>query len=250
MTQQFKAGDKVRVVKPYGSLVKGDVHTVDRVDEPFVYLAPYRPYAGWDPDRFELAEPEKPKFKKGDCVIVMEGATYSIGDRTYDTGFDGPGVILSEDPDVEGDWRIEFECGNCRWANEQFISLETEKVEIGDTVEVTSPAGTAIRGVVTELGSLGGLFFDGGNAYVSAEVARSVKIIKKVKKPKVWAVGDVMEGGDYASETIKDGTLLGTQNDSVIKSGDLWINCQTAAKYAPIQLSEPRTIAYVPEVSA
>lgn len=183
MTQQFKAGDKVRVVVPFGSLVKDDVHTVNRVDEPFVYLEPYNPCGGWNPERFELVEPEK--------------------------------------------------------------------VEIGDTVEVTNTEGTTVRGVVRAVGALGGLSFAGaGDIFVPVSSTTSVTIIEKVKKPKVWAVGDVMEGGDYASETIKDGTLLGTQNDSVIKRGDWWIDCQTAAKYTPSQLTAPRTIVYIPEVSA
>lgn len=184
MTQQFKIGDKVRVVDANGELAKGSTYTVSG----FYY-----------PHNKEL--------------LTLEGKT---------SGF--------------YDWRFEL--------------VEPEKVEVGDTVEVTTPAGTTVRGEVTGLGSLGGLFFDGGNACVSAEVARSVKITKKVVKPKVWVVGDVISQDDYASETIKDGTLAGRVGDSVVKHRDKWTDVENGDRIEPSELATPRTIVYIPEVSA
>lgn len=183
MTQQFKAGDKVRVVVPFGSLVKDDVHTVDRSDGTFVYLAPYNPYVGWNPERFELVEPAK--------------------------------------------------------------------VEIGDTVEVTNTEGTTVRGVVRAVGALGGLTFAGaGDIFVPVSSTTSVTIIEKVKKPKVWAVGDVMEGGDYESETIPNGTVVKAYGPGMVRVGGQWVDLSDGVQFASASLHAPRTIAYVPEVSA
>lgn len=183
MTQQFKAGDKVRVVKPYGSLVKGDVHTVTRSGGTFVYLAPYNPWTGWNPERFELVEPAK--------------------------------------------------------------------VEIGDTVEVTNTEGTTVRGVVRAVGALGGLSFAGaGDIFVPVSSTTSVTIIEKVKKPKVWAVGDVMEGCDYASETIPNGTVVKDYGPGMVRVGGQWVDLSDGVQFASASLHAPRTIAYIPEVSA
>ena len=135
------------------------------------------------------------KFKIGDRVTAVnpgtfltKGATYTVSGFYYRSRTDM--LTIEGKPDGFYDWR--------------FV-LADEEPEVGDTVEVLTEDGTTVRGVVSELGSLGGLFFSGGNAYVSATGTQSVKILKKVKKPKVWAVGDVVEGDDYASESILPG---------------------------------------------
>lgn len=175
------------------------------------------------------------QFKAGDRVTVVEanaeltqGQTYTVSGHFYRHRKD----LVTLEGKTDG------------FYNYRFV-LADEKPEVGDTVEVTTKRGTVIRGVVTKVG-LHGLFFEHSIYYVTKDDTESLTIIEKAKKPKVWAVGDVVEGGDYASETIKDGTLVGTQNDSVIKRGDKWIDCQTAAKYAPIQLAAERTIAFIP----
>lgn len=182
MTQNFKVGDKVRVVKSYGLLVKDDVHTVARVIDSLVYLAPYNPWTGWNHERFELVGPAE--------------------------------------------------------------------VEVGDTVEVTNTEGTTVRGVVNAVGSRGGISFAGaGDIFVPVSSTTSVTIIEKVKKPKVWAVGDLVEGDDYASKTIPNGTVVANYGPGLVLAGGQWIDLSDGAPFASVSLHAPRTIVYIPMVS-
>ena len=169
-------------------------------------------------------------FKIGDRVTVVDanlgltqGETYTVRGHYYTHTKDL--VTLEGKSSGFYTWR--------------FVLAETLTPEVGDTVEATDPDGTTIRGVVTHVYGMGAL--DVGQRYVSSAV-----VIEKVKKPKVWAVGDVVGGGDYSSETIKDGTLVGTLNESVIKYGDTWIDCQTGVRYRLIDLAAARTIVYIP----
>lgn len=178
-------------------------------------------------------------FKAGDKVEVVNagmpsgilkvGVTYTIS-RIRNDG----GVVLTWH---EGLW----------FFPSRFRLVETQTPEIGDTVEVTVTEGTTVRGVVTAVGALGGLTFAGaGDIFVPVNSTTSVTIIKKAEKPKVWAVGDDIAGSDYASETIKNGTLVGTPGDSLIKSEDGWIDCRTGENYQHSNLHAPRTIVYIP----
>lgn len=182
MTQQFKAGDKVRVVESYGRLLtKGDVRTVASVDGALLYLAPYTEGLGWNYYRFEL--------------------------------------------------------------------VESAQVEVGDTVEVTYDD-AQVSGVVDHVYGSTGAFNIGGIHYVGTDSTGKVKITEKVKKPKVWAVGDVLNNGDYTSETILLGTVAADGNGPIVKVVDGWLKPETSAVFAPGVMYSDRTIAYIPEVSA
>lgn len=165
--------------------------------------------------------------------ILKAGTIYTISHITNDDG-----VVLKE---LVGNW----------FYPSRFRLVETSTPEIGDTVEVTTKRGTVICGEVTAVGGSGGLNFDGGTVYVSEGDIKSVTIIEKAVKPKVWAVGDVVSADDYASVDFKAGTVVSSlpfnpDNSLILNSRGKWVDPSHLNEFRPRSVSTPRTIVFVP----
>lgn len=247
---KFKIGDLVTVVQANAELVQGQTYTVSGWYPGTTEMVTLEGKSGeffyW---RFNLAkEAPEPKFKVGDRVTVAEGATYSMGSLTIDVSAHGPATIVDGHIDSAGDLRVSFDNDGSRWVNWSFITLVPENPEVGDTIEVTFEDGTSASGVVSRINDYGTLWI-GVKCRVgvkSSDFEKYGKIVKKAEKPKVWAVGDRMEGDDYASETIKPGTVAGPEYGSVVKVGEDWVSVADGSVHSPVSLSAARTIAYIP----
>lgn len=182
------------------------------------------------------------QFKAGDRVIVVQATASLTQGQTYTVS----GHYSPHRKDL-----VTLEGKTDGFYNHRFV-LADEKPEVGDTVEVTYDDGTRVSGVVSHIYSTSGSFDIGVDAvhYVSADDIDKVKIIEKAVKPKVWAVGDVVDGGDYVSETIKGGTVAGDHNAPLVKIGESWVDVSTGTRFNPALIFAPRTIVYIPEVSA
>lgn len=251
--RNFNIGDRVTVVNSIGALVKGKTYTVsghpDPRDEDLLSLEGVPSI--YFQQRFVLAkEAPEPKFKAGDRVTVAEGATYSMGKLSLDVTVHGPATIVDGNIDGDGDLRVRFDNDGSRWVNWSFITLMPEAPEVGDTIEVTFEDGTYASGVVSLINEYGRIWI-GVSCQVGVgadDFAEYGKVVKKVEKPtpKVWAVGDRMESDDYASATIKPGTVVGPEYGSIVKVGEDWVSISDGSVFSPVNLSAPRTIAYIP----
>lgn len=179
------------------------------------------------------------QFKAGDKVRVLKSDwphMISVGTVTEVSRVVGSSGVYLTNP---------IEVGSLYFFDSE-VELVEDKPEVGDTVEATFAEGTVLTGVVSRVYGDGD-FYVAGRYHIDSEQV-TVKIIEKVVKPKVWAVGDVMEGADYASETILKGTLL---SDGVLRAIDGWFSTSLKS-VVPISdrksLSSARTIVFIPEV--
>lgn len=192
------------------------------------------------------------EFKEDDRVVVAEGATWGRNSEPVHALSLGANRIVSGRIDEDGDLCVESNKGFFGYVNYRFVTPEGIKPEVGDTVEVTYTDGTVVNGVVSRLTVAGGVYIGSKeNVYVASyDVKDAVKITKNVEKPKVWVVGDVVEGGDYASETILPGTVAKDHNGPLVRVGDEWLDPTTGKSYKASWIFSSRTIVYIPEVSA
>lgn len=256
---KFKVGDLVTAVESIGGLTQGETYTVSGFcwGTELVTLEGKSESEGLYTWRFNLAkETPGPKFKAGVRVTVAKGATYSRGKLSIDATVHGPGTIVDGNIDSDGDLRVRFDIGGLRWVNWSFITLLPEAPEVGDTIEVTFEDGTFATGVVSLINEYGRIWI-GVSCQVGVgadDFAEYGKVVKKAEKPtptpkpkpKVWAVGDRMEGDDYASSTVKPGTIAGPEYGSIIKIGEDWVSIADGSVFSPVNLSAARTIAYIP----